>query len=117
TLPNATGSFAARLRIAGGETLTATDTVNGAIAGTSNSINVSPGAATHFAVSTPGSATAGTAFNFTVTALDASNNTATAYAGTVHFTSSDGTATLPANATLTNGTGSFSATLRIAASE
>jgi hypothetical protein len=59
----------------------------------------------------PASAINGTAFNFTVTALDQFNNTATSYGGTVHFTSSDGAATLPANSTLTNGTGTFSATL------
>ena len=68
----------------------------------------------HFAVSTPASATAGSAFSFTVTALDQINNTVTGYSGTVHFTSSDGTATLPANSTLTNGVGTFSATLRTA---
>ena len=51
--------------------------------------------ATHFTVSAPASATAGSAFNFTVTALDTSNNTATGYAGTAHFTSSDGQAVLP----------------------
>ena len=38
----------------------------------------------------PASATAGVAFNFTVTALDALGNTATGYSGTVHFTSTDG---------------------------
>src|SRR5205085_2354704 len=78
---------------------------------------VSPAAATHFAVSTPSAATAGSAFGFTVTARDQFNNTATGYAGTVHFTSSDGGATLPSNTTLTNGAGSFSATLVTAASE
>src|SRR5205823_1275217 len=57
---------------------------------------------------------AGTAFNFTVTAQDQFNNTATGYSGTVHFTSSDGAATLPANSTLTNGTGTSSATLTTA---
>ena len=55
------------------------------------------------------SATGGTPFNFTVTALDPFNNTATGYGGTVHFTSSDGAAALPANSTLTNGTGTFTA--------
>ena len=65
-------------------------------------LTVIAGPATDFAVSAPASATAGTAFAFTVTALDQFNNTATSYAGTVHFTSSDGAATLPANSTLTN---------------
>src|SRR5205085_2298669 len=55
----------------------------------------------------------GTAFNFTVTALDQFNATAPGYAGTVHFTSTDpGSPALPANSTLTNGTATFSATLK-----
>src|SRR6202040_2545452 len=77
-----------------------------------SAITVSANAATHFVVSAPATATAGTSFNFTVTAQDQFNNTATGYTGTVHFTSSDGAATLPANSTLTNGTGTFTATLR-----
>ncbi len=60
-------------------------------------------------------ATAGTASNFTVTAQDAGGNTVTNYTGTIHFTSSDGTATLPANYTFVagdNGVHTFSGTLR-----
>ncbi|HLX61114.1 MAG TPA: Ig-like domain-containing protein, partial [Planctomycetota bacterium] len=117
TLSNGTGTFSATLKTAGSQTLTATDTVTNTITGLSNAIAVSAAAATHFTVSAPGSATAGTAFNFTVTALDPFNNTATAYAGTIHFTSSDGSAVLPANSTLTNGTGTFSATMRTAGSQ
>jgi len=64
-----------------------------------------------FSVTAPASATLGTAFSFTVTALDASNNVATSYSGTVHFTSSDAHATLPPDSPLTNGAGTFSATL------
>ena len=71
-------------------------------------------AATHFSVTAPGTATAGTAFNVTVTALDATNTVVTGYTGTVHFTSSDTQAVLPANSTLTNGTGMFSVTLKTA---
>ncbi len=56
---------------------------------------VTPGPATHFSVTAPASATAGTPFNLTVTALDANGNTATGYLGTVTFTSSDGAAVLP----------------------
>jgi hypothetical protein len=44
---------------------------------------------------------AGTATTDTVTALDAFGNVARGYAGTVHFTSSDTTATLPADYTFT----------------
>jgi len=74
-------------------------------------------AATHFALSAPASATAGSAFSFTVTAQDQFNNTVTGYSCTVHFTSSDGQAILPADSTLTNGTGSFSATLKTAGNQ
>ena len=71
----------------------------------------------HFAISAPATATAGAPFNFTVTALDAFNNTMTGYAGTVHFTSTDAAAALPADATLTNGVGTFSAILKTAGSQ
>jgi hypothetical protein len=74
--------------------------------------------ATHFSVTPATSApTAGTAFNFTVTALDSSNNTYSSYSGTVHFTSTDAKAVLPADASLTNGTASFSATLKTAGAQ
>jgi hypothetical protein len=68
--------------------------------------------ATHFSVTAPATATAGTAVSVTVTALDASNNTAAAYSGAVHFTSTDGQAGLPGNSALTNGTGTFHVTLK-----
>jgi hypothetical protein len=115
-LTNGTGSFSATLVTAGSQTITATDTVN-PITGTSNPIAVSAAGATHFAVSAPSSATSGTAFNFTVTAQDQFNNTATGYTGTVIFTSTDGQATLPTNSNLSNGTGTFSATLKTAGTQ
>jgi hypothetical protein len=111
------GTFSATLKTSGGQTITATDTVTGSITGTSNSINVSAGAASQFSVAAPASATAGMALNFRVNALDAWNNVATDYSGTVHFTSTDGQAVLPANSTLTNGTGTFSVTLMTAGSQ
>jgi photosystem II stability/assembly factor-like uncharacterized protein len=46
--------------------------------------------------------TAGTAFNLTLTVLDANNNTVTGYAGTVHLSSSDPKAVVPANYTFTS---------------
>jgi hypothetical protein len=114
---NGSHIFSATLKTAGNQSITATDTVNSSITGTSNAINVSGATATHFTVSAPASATAGGAFNFTVTALDQFNNTSTGYAGTVHFTSTDGAATLPGNSTLTSGTGTFSATLKTAGNQ
>jgi len=116
TLTNGTGTFAATLNTAGSQTITAADTVTATITGTSGAIAVIS-VATHFTVSAPASATAGTPLNFTVTALDSSNHTVTGFSGTVHFTSSDGAAVLPANATLTNGTGTFSATLKTAGNQ
>src|SRR5208282_4109316 len=53
----------------------------------------------------------------TVTAEDQYGNTATGYAGTVHFTSSDGQAVLPNNAALTDGVGTFDVTLKTAGTE
>jgi len=79
--------------------------------------NVGTAPATHFSVTAPATATAGTALTFTLTALTAANATATNYAGTVHFTSRDAQAVLPANSTLTNGLGSFQATLKTAGAQ
>ena len=74
-------------------------------------MTVSPAAASRFVISAPASSTAGIAFTITVTAEDAYNNTVTGYADTVHLTSSDAAAVLPANSTLTNGAGTFSVML------
>ncbi|HEY3332102.1 MAG TPA: hypothetical protein VGK19_18890 [Capsulimonadaceae bacterium] len=115
TLVNGTKSFNATLNTSGSQTISATDTVVPAISGTSNPIAVS-GVATHFAVSVPPSASAGTPVSITVTALDASNNVAGLYTGTVHFTSNDGSAVLPANTTLVNGVKSLSVTFKTAGS-
>ncbi|MEI9973876.1 MAG: hypothetical protein WDO73_18565 [Ignavibacteriota bacterium] len=109
--------FLASLKTAGNRTITATDTVSPSVTGTSGTVAVSASAATQFSVSAPSAATAGAPLNFTVTARDAFNNTATSYSGTAHFISSDGAATLPANSTLTNGVGGFSATLKTAGSQ
>ena len=111
TLTNGVESFSATLQTAGVQDITATDTVTASIAGTSPAIDVSPGPPTHFSVSAPSSVRVGTAFSFTVTARDAANNFTDSYAGTVHFTSSETQAALPADSTLTDGTGTFSARL------
>ena len=78
---------------------------------TSASSTTPPHVANHFSVSTPAAANVGTSFSsLTVIALDASNNVVTNYSGTVHFTSTDSHAVLPANSTLTGGSEAFSAT-------
>jgi subtilase family serine protease len=118
TLTNGTGTFTATLNTAGAQTITATDTVTASITGASGNITVvSTATATHFSVSAPSSATAGTPFNFMVIALNATNHIVTGYSGTVHFTSTDTAAVLPANSTLTNGTGIFTATLNTAGTQ
>ena len=94
-----TFSSHATLPTAGTQTITATDSVNSSITGTSGPINVAPGPTTHVSVTAPATATAGAPFDVTVTALDANGNTATGYLGTVTFTSSDGAAHLPASYT------------------
>ncbi|MFZ1217888.1 MAG: alkaline phosphatase family protein [Chthoniobacterales bacterium] len=71
----------------------------------------SPPVTTHFEVVAPPMVIQFNGFNFTVRALDQSNNTATNYAGIVHFTSTS-TGFLPPDSTLTNGTGTFSADLQ-----
>jgi hypothetical protein len=111
TLVGGMGMFSATLETVGSQTITATDTVKTMITGATNSISVTEGA-THLSVTAPSSAVPGTAFNFTVSALDGSNNPVASYAGTVHFISTDGQAVLPSNSALTNGTGAFSATLK-----
>jgi hypothetical protein len=117
TLTSGTGTVSATLRTLGNQTITATDTSNSSISGSSSAISVTATGATHFLIAAPPNATAGTGVNFTVTALDNSNNTLTNYSGTVHFTSGDGQAMLPANLTLTGGTGTFSATLKTAGAQ
>jgi hypothetical protein len=56
-----------------------------------------PGAATHFALAFPPNVQAGKSAPLTLTALDVGGNAATGYSGTIHFTSTDPAASLPAN--------------------
>jgi hypothetical protein len=116
TLSNGVGTFSVTLKTSGNQTITAMDTAS--LAGTSSAITVGGSAATHFSVVAPSyAATAGTPINIVVTAIDVNGNTVTGYSGTVHFTSSDGKAVLPANSPLTTGVGNFSATLNTSGSE
>jgi streptogramin lyase len=115
---NGTHTFNAILRTSGTQALTATDTSSGALTGTQAKIVVNPADASTFLIQGfPLSPTAGLAGTVTVTARDPFENTATGYRGTVHFTSSDGSATLPGDYTFTaadNGAHTFSVTLRSA---
>jgi hypothetical protein len=109
TLTHGVGAFSVGLKTAGEQTMTATDTVNESITGTSNGILVSPGPAAQLDLSAPLTTDAGESLVFTVNVFDTFGNTVTG--GTLHFTSSDPAAILPADSTLTNGTGSFGAML------
>ena len=74
-----------------------------------------------FTVTAPANATAGTAFNVTVTALRSDGtNEGSAFTDTVHFSSTDGSATLPADYTFTtgdNGSHTFGVTLNTSGSQ
>jgi hypothetical protein len=69
---------------------------------------------THLGVAAPANVTVGTSFSITVSALTASNNSDSTYRDTVHFTSTDARATLPADYTFTpadQGVHTFTVTL------
>ncbi|HZZ80139.1 MAG TPA: hypothetical protein VFE62_16615, partial [Gemmataceae bacterium] len=114
-LTHGVGTFSVILKTIGDQTITASDFSNHSITGTSTStVTVTAGAATKFAITgAPPSATAGIGFTFTVAAQDIFGNTADSYSGTVTFSSSDTrlSTLLPADATLIDGVGTFSATL------
>jgi hypothetical protein len=81
------------------------------------SVNVTPAAIAKFAVTSQPSTVAGQAMSVTVIVTDVFGNPAPNYQGTVHFTSSDVQAGLPADYTFTNadnGTHVFSVTVKSA---
>ncbi|HLJ95294.1 MAG TPA: DUF4982 domain-containing protein, partial [Gemmataceae bacterium] len=90
------------LKTAGSGSLTVQDAISNSISGNAL-VSVAPAAASHFSVRTALSSMAGHAFSGTVAALDPYGNTAISYTGTVHFTSSDGQATLPTDYTFVGG--------------
>ena len=91
------------LETAGTQTITAADTATGSINGTSGSIAVSPADAAKLSITAPATATAGTAFNLTVTAKDAFDNDIVDYTGTVSFTSNDPQGVIPSSYTFVSG--------------
>jgi hypothetical protein len=107
------------LRTAGTRSITARDTVTGTLTDTRN-VTVNPAAVSALTFSAPASATAGSPFNVTVSAVDAFANLVPTYAGTVHFTSGDAQATLPVDYTFTGadaGSHMFSVALSTAGSQ
>jgi uncharacterized repeat protein (TIGR03803 family) len=114
-------TFTATLETAGTQSITATATANSSTVGSDTGITVNPAAAASVSFSNvPSSTTAGSAFTLTLTAKDAYGNVATGYTGTVHFSSSDAKAVLPANYTFTGadaGQHTFSITLKTAGTQ
>ena len=97
-------SVAVHVQAAGFTTLTQNETVT-------------PAATGQLTLTAPSTATHGVPFNLTVTAKDTFGNTTPGYTGTIHFTSSDSAAALPANYTFLasdNGVHTFSVTLNTA---
>lgn len=91
------------LSAAGPQTVTVTDTVHPAVTGSAG-IVVSPGAATRFQVVASGG-NRGVALTLLVFVRDLYGNLVSGYRGTVHFTSTDPLATLPADYTFTAADG------------
>lgn len=104
----------------GTETITATDTATSALTGSVTLTVADAPTATHFAVFAFPRAGVGSQTGFTVVALDAANQPVRNYTGTVHFTSTDAGATLPADYTFTaddRGVHRFTATFATAGSQ
>jgi hypothetical protein len=122
TNDNGVHTFTATLNTTGTQSLTATDTA-ASITGTLGGIIVDPAGlpAVSFRVTGfPSPTTAGVSENITVTALDMNGAVAGSYRGTVHFTSSDPQAALPADYTFTNldqGVHTFTVTLKTAGTQ
>ncbi|HTU93632.1 MAG TPA: hypothetical protein VMF69_26360, partial [Gemmataceae bacterium] len=96
----------------------ASDLVAG-VSASNNYTNVyyTPIGAAQFAVTATSPQTAGASFTITVTAEDAAGHVFTGYSGTVHFSSTDSKAVLPADTTLIDGTGTFTVTLKTAGTQ
>ena len=95
----------------GNYTVTVTLTNNNGQSDTQTfNVNVAANIATHFSVAGSTTDVAGVSSSYTVTALDAYDNVATGYSGTVHFTSTDGNAIRPTDSTFAGGVGSFEVT-------
>ena len=108
-----THTFRVTFNSAGPQSVAVADAVATGFTGHA-SVTVSSAPATRLVITAPSTIAAGSPFNFTVTAKDGGNNTVASYSGTVHFSSTDPAASLPADAKLTNGAGTFSAILRTA---
>jgi hypothetical protein len=94
-------TFSATLKMAGTQSITVKDTTTASLTGTDGGITVKPGAASRFFLTAPSSVKTGVAFSLTITVQDSYGNVVTGYTGTIHFKSTDTTATLPKSYTFT----------------
>ncbi|MBS2021660.1 MAG: hypothetical protein JST92_04575, partial [Deltaproteobacteria bacterium] len=94
---------------AGTQTLTATD--DGQLTVTSGGVLVSPAAAASLTLTSATSTVAGLPVSLGVAAFDAFGNAATSASGTLHVTSTDAAASLPADTALVAGSSTLSVTL------
>jgi hypothetical protein len=94
-------TFTITLKTAGSQSITATDTVFSSVTGSETGITITPAAASQLILSPNSEVQSGVRFSLTLTVEDAYGNVVTGYTGTVHFTSADKHATLPANYTFT----------------
>jgi invasin-like protein/quinohemoprotein amine dehydrogenase alpha subunit-like protein/IPT/TIG domain-containing protein len=104
-------------KTAGARSLTVTDKVTSSITGVGSTTVVAASASTMSLSGIGNPTTAGAAASGTVVLRDGYGNVATGYRGTVHFSSTDPAATLPADYTFTAtdaGTRAFPVTLRSA---
>ena len=112
-------TFSATLKTVGNRSITVSDATAPSLTSTTQT-QVTPAAATSFAVTGTTSTTAGVGQSITITAHDAFGNIATGYTGTVVFSSTDVQAGLPASYAFTTadaGVHTFSATLKTAGSQ
>src|SRR5262249_51875403 len=94
-------AFTVTLKTAGTRSITVADTLNSALTATKGGITVNAAAASKFLITAPSAVTAGVPFSLTLTVKDAYGNVVTGYTGTIRFTSTDSSATLPPSYTFT----------------
>jgi hypothetical protein len=94
-------TFSVMLKTAGTQLLTVTDTAKTSLSGTESGITVRPAAASKFVLAAAAVVNPGVPFSLTITVEDAYGNVVVGYTGTIHFSSTDTRATLPANYTFT----------------
>ena len=112
-------TFQVTFKTTGSQSISVTDTSNSSLKGTANT-SVTTSAQLVVLSGLSQTASAGVAQSVTVTLTDSFGNLATGYVGTIHFTSSDGQAVLPADYTFTTadlGKHTFQVTFKTAGAQ